>query len=139
MHGVADDLAEAADRRFAGAECTDRGARAFGLLYDHLCAAARTLFDAVSARQDFAAIHEPESNILCFRYVGSRREDAGDADALNQRLREAYNRAGDGWITTTMLGGRRVLRVTLMNPRTRPSDLERVLDGLAALGRRLES
>ena len=36
-----------------------------------------------------------------------------------------------------MLGGRRVLRVTLMNPRTKRADLERVLDGLAHLGRQL--
>jgi L-2,4-diaminobutyrate decarboxylase len=125
------------------------GARAFGLLYDHLCATAKNLFDLVRLHADFAAIHEPESNILCFRYVGSnaRRDgqsgsgpidDEPSLDALNLRLREEYNRAGDGWITTTMLGGRRVLRTTLMNPRTTPADLERLLDGLAGLGRQLE-
>ena len=70
-----------------------------------------------------------------------RRRDQDDhaLDALNLRLREEYNRAGDGWITTTMLGGRRVLRTTLMNPRTKTADLERVLDGLAALGRTLQT
>jgi hypothetical protein len=35
-----------------------------------------------------------------------------------------------------MLGGRRVLRVTLMNPRTTLADLEQTLDDLAAIGRR---
>jgi len=33
-----------------------------------------------------------------------------------------------------VLGGRRVLRVTVMNPRTSPRDLQRVLDGLESLG-----
>jgi len=113
------------------------GARAFGQLYDHLCATARTLCDLVRARPDFEAIHEPESNILCFRYTGARRDES-TLDALNLRLREEYNRSGEGWITTTMLDGRRVLRTTLMNPRTRTADLERVLAGLAALGTRLE-
>ena len=36
----------------------------------------------------------------------------------------------EGWITTTLLGGRRVLRVRLMNPRTTVQDLEAMLDGL---------
>ena len=58
-------------------------------------------------------------------------------DALNLDLRTIYNREGDGWITSTVLGGRRVLRVTLMNPRTTARDLERVLDGLEAVGARL--
>jgi L-2,4-diaminobutyrate decarboxylase len=59
-------------------------------------------------------------------------------DALNLELRTAYNRGGDGWITSTVLGGRRVLRATLMNPRTTERDAVRVLDGLATLGTALE-
>jgi L-2,4-diaminobutyrate decarboxylase len=55
------------------------------------------------------------------------------------RLREEFNRSGEGWITTTLLGGRRVLRVTVMNPRTRTRDVEAVLDGLARTGTRLAS
>ncbi len=60
-------------------------------------------------------------------------------DALNLRMREDYNRSGTGWITTTMLGGRRVLRVTLMNPRTTAADLERTLADLAEIGKQLRS
>lgn len=133
------------------------GADAIGALYDRLCDAATTLHGLVEARADFVALNVPESNILCFRYVGQheggrRGQEGGTAtatasgdpwaarlDALNLRLREEYNRAGDGWITTTMLGGRRVLRVTLMNPRTSRVDLERVVDGLARIGVELEA
>jgi L-2,4-diaminobutyrate decarboxylase len=42
-----------------------------------------------------------------------------------------YNRGGHGWITTTVLGGRRVLRVTVMNPRTTRAHLASMLDELA--------
>jgi L-2,4-diaminobutyrate decarboxylase len=118
------------------------GAAGFAALYDHLCATARALHHLVEARPEFAAIHEPESNILCFRFVGdAAREGRSEEqlDALNLALRDEYNRRGDGWITTTVLGGRRVLRATVMNPRTTGGDLERVLDGLAALGRELET
>jgi L-2,4-diaminobutyrate decarboxylase len=109
------------------------GAAGMAEVYEHLCATARALHDRVENRPDFEALHAPESNILCFRFVGGRRLDAGELDGVNLRLREAYNRSGDGWITSTMLGGRRVLRVTVMNPRTTGSDLDRMLDGLASL------
>jgi L-2,4-diaminobutyrate decarboxylase len=112
------------------------GVDGLAALYDHLCATAGTLHHLARAHPAFRVMHEPESNILCFRYVGASADETG-LDALNLRLREEYNRGGDGWITTTMLGGRRVLRATLMNPRTTPADLERVLDGLARLGRQL--
>jgi L-2,4-diaminobutyrate decarboxylase len=114
------------------------GADGLGALYDRLCATARSLHDLVEAHPAFEALHQPSCNILCFRFLGLPGAPAhGDLDELNFRLREQYNREGDGWITTTMLGGRRVLRATLMNPRTTKVDLERVLDGLARVGERL--
>ncbi|MBK9374799.1 MAG: aminotransferase class V-fold PLP-dependent enzyme [Holophagales bacterium] len=113
------------------------GAGGIGVLYDHLCATARALHSAIGRREAFEALHEPEANILCFRYVGDRSLDPERLDALNLRLRELFNRSGEGWITTTVLGGKRVLRVTVMNPRTTGTDVERVLDGLEATGGQL--
>jgi L-2,4-diaminobutyrate decarboxylase len=110
------------------------GAGGLGAIHDRLCATTRALHDAVSRRPDFEPLHEPESNILCFRYQGAGSLDDAQLDDLNFRLREDYNRSGDGWITSTMLGGRRVLRVTVMNPRTTVTDAERMLDRLAAMG-----
>ncbi len=107
------------------------GAEGLGAVYDRLCATARAFHSAVVARADFEALHEPESNILCFRYVGDRPLEGDRLDRLNLRLREEYNRSGDGWITTTLLAGQRVLRVAIMNPRTTEADVARVLQGLA--------
>ena len=113
------------------------GSEGIGALYDRLCATARALHGAIARRPDFEALHEPESNILCFRWVGDRSLDADLLDALNLRAREELNRSGEGWITTTLLGGRRVLRVTVMNPRTTERDVERVLERLGAIARRI--
>jgi L-2,4-diaminobutyrate decarboxylase len=114
------------------------GADGIGSLYDHLCDVARAMYDAILTRADFVAMHEPECNILCFRYVGNGRVgDEERLDALNLRMREEYNRSGEGWITTTQLAGRRVLRVTIMNSRTTADDVREVLDGLARVGARL--
>jgi L-2,4-diaminobutyrate decarboxylase len=89
----------------------------------------------ISGRDDFEALHEPEGNILCFRYVGDGSRSNEELDELNRRIRERFNASGEGWITATMLNGRRVLRVTMMNPRTTDADVRAILDGLAAVGR----
>ena len=107
------------------------GADGMGALYDHLCAVTRSLHDAIGRRADFEAMHVPESNILCFRWIGSGRATVSSLDDANRKLRERYNRSGRGWITSTVLEGRRVLRVTLMNPRTHEEHVTRLLDGLA--------
>jgi len=111
------------------------GTTGLGGLYDHFCALARTMYEEIAERPDFEALHEPECNILCFRYVGDRRQTDRELDLINRDVRERYNRSGEGWITGTDLDGRRVLRVTMMNPRTTVSDVRAILDGLAAIGR----
>ncbi|MEO8636353.1 MAG: pyridoxal-dependent decarboxylase [Gemmatimonadales bacterium] len=113
------------------------GADGIGRLYDRLCDTTLALHAAVAAHPAFATIHAPESNILCFRYVGDGTRTEAALDPVNFDLRQRYNRSGAGWITTTMLGGRRVLRVTVMNPRTGPSEIAALLDGLAREAARL--
>jgi L-2,4-diaminobutyrate decarboxylase len=113
------------------------GATALGELYDHMCANARLVWEQIQERPDFEAMHEPECNILCFRYVGGGSRNNEALDQLNRELRERYNVSGEGWITATNLDGRRVLRVTMMNPRTTAGDIADVLDGLAAIGKSL--
>ena len=113
------------------------GADHLGRLYDRLCETAGHLHAAIEAHPAFEAMHRPESNIVCFRYVGPAggpaRDRAAEArlDELNFDLRQAYNRSGEGWITTTILDGRRVLRSTVMNPRTTRDHLQHLLAGLA--------
>jgi L-2,4-diaminobutyrate decarboxylase len=114
------------------------GSAALGAMHDYFCDLAKAMYDEIGERPDFVALHAPESNILCFRYVGNGAHDDEALDRINRELRERYNLSGEGWITATNLDGRRVLRVTIMNPRTTPSDLRDVLDGLASIGRTLE-
>ncbi|HMN09278.1 MAG TPA: hypothetical protein PKC83_10880, partial [Gemmatimonadaceae bacterium] len=98
----------------------------------------------VMAHPRFEALHLPETNILCFRHLGANPGASaaamgqgdgapGDAEALdelNRLTRERYNASGEGWITSTVLDGRRVLRVTIINPRTTETHLQRLLDGI---------
>jgi glutamate/tyrosine decarboxylase-like PLP-dependent enzyme len=107
------------------------GLAGMAALYDLLCESALALHELVEARDDFVAMHVPETNILCFRWVGDGSLDDRALDPINLDLRTRYNRAGHGWITTTLLGERRVLRVTVMNPRTTRAHLSAMLDELA--------
>jgi glutamate/tyrosine decarboxylase-like PLP-dependent enzyme len=124
------------------------GSTGLGRLYDHLCATARLLYDAIEERGDFENLHEPESNILCFRYLGGDKKlrrgqpsasEIERIDALNRELRPLYNGEGTGWITATVLDGRPVLRVTMMNPRTGAEHVRALLDGLVAKAKEIES
>lgn len=107
------------------------GANALGALYDRLCRMARALYDQLDGHPSFRALHEPESNILCFAWYPDGVADA-DRDDLTNRLRERYNRSGRGWITATTLNGRRVLRITVMNARTDVMHIEALVRGLEA-------
>lgn len=111
------------------------GADGLGALYDRLCALAGRLHARLAQHPAFEPLHAPESNILCFRRTAASFGGAAGAelDAAHATLRARYNASGAGWITTTVLGGRRVLRVTVMNPRTTDAHLAQLVEGLAAL------
>ena len=111
------------------------GADGIGALYDRLCEVARGMHAEVARRPELKALHEPECNILCFRWVGDGKADEAVLDGLNREIRERYNASGHGWITATELDGRRVLRVTIMNPRTTSEHCREVVDALIATGR----
>lgn len=109
------------------------GADGMAAIYERLCETARALHEEIAERDDFEAVHEPQSNILCFRWIGDRSHDDVTLDRLNRELRERYNRSGEGWITTTVIDGRQLLRVTVMNPRSGREHVRRLLHGLAEL------
>jgi L-2,4-diaminobutyrate decarboxylase len=110
------------------------GADGLGEIYDRLCDTTRYMWGALQQRPEFEVMHEPECNILCFRYVGTGSHADDTLDRLNRELRDRYNLSGEGWITGTNLDGRRVLRVTIMNPRTTTADVDDVLGSLATIG-----
>jgi L-2,4-diaminobutyrate decarboxylase len=115
------------------------GARGLGALYDRLCDVTQAMHDQLAAHPSFEVLHAPECNILCFRWIGDRSMNDEALDAFNRELRERYNRSGAGWITATNLDGRRVLRVTIMNPRTGPREVGEIVDGIARLAEQTTS
>jgi L-2,4-diaminobutyrate decarboxylase len=115
------------------------GARGLGAIHDHLCETTREFHALIASSPEFEPIHEPESNILCFRWRGDGSHSEAELDTINARLRESLNQSGNGWITTTTLSDRRVLRVTVMNPRTSPDDLAHILASLRRLAEEIST
>jgi L-2,4-diaminobutyrate decarboxylase len=114
------------------------GSRGIGAVYDRLCEVATAMHDQLVAHPAFEPMHRPECNILCFRWIGDGALSDAELDEANRDLRERYNRSGEGWITATNLGGRRVLRVTIMNARTSEDDVAAIIAGLDAEAKRRE-
>lgn len=101
------------------------GIRPIAESLEHVARVTRHLYTVVSASDDFEPVHEPDFNIFCFRH----RSD----DETNHAMRERLIRGGRAWITSTLLKGRRVLRVTVINPATTEEHVERLLDELRAV------
>ena len=109
------------------------GTDGIGALYDHLCGIAREFHRLVAEHPALEPVHTPEANILCFRWIGDGSLDQDALDARNLEIRERYNRSGHGWITTTVLGGRRVLRVTIMNWMTTAEDCRAIVEEIGRM------
>ena len=92
---------------------------------EHVTDVTRYLYDRVAASDDFEPMHVPQFNIFCFRHRSN--------DAHNGNLRERLIRSGEAWITSTLLKGRRVLRVTMINPRTGEREVDAMLESLRRL------
>jgi len=90
---------------------------------ERVTALTRYLYQQLAASDDFEPLHEPEMNILCFRRKGLDDEQTAE-------LRERLIRSGRAWITSTVIRGERVLRVTMMNPRTTEEHIDAMLEAL---------
>jgi len=115
------------------------GTRSFADLYERCCATARTLYEMIAGAPDFETIHEPESNILCFRHVPAslRGADARTLDTHNAALRAAVVRDGRAYLTPGHLDERDVLRAVVMNPMTTAEHLAEFVAILRELGEKV--
>jgi L-2,4-diaminobutyrate decarboxylase len=99
---------------------------------DTLYDLGKTFASLVKRRPNFELGVEPESNIVCFRYVEKGKNDA-EIQALNTEKKAKLLRAGRFYIVQTTLKGSMFLRVSLMNPLTSESDLVALLDEIEGI------
>ncbi|GAA4466768.1 aspartate aminotransferase family protein [Nibrella saemangeumensis] len=74
---------------------------------------------------------EPQSNIVCFRYIGA---PVSELNQINTTIRQQLLHDGRFYIVQTTLHGQVYLRVSLMNPMTTMADLDALLSLIGSLG-----
>jgi L-2,4-diaminobutyrate decarboxylase len=100
---------------------------------------ARQFHTLLVQSDDFVPLHEPQCNIVAFRYVPDRLRDAPgeEVDAFQLRLRRKVIESGEYYLVQSRIDGRPVLRTTMMNPLTTANDLRGLLDCLRRSGREM--
>jgi len=97
---------------------------------------ARLIAARMKASRDLELLHEPEANILVFRYVPVQLADASReaVGAFQNAVRQRLIESGEGYIVPATECGEPVLRVVIMNPLTTIEHFDAVADALRRHG-----
>lgn len=133
-------------------ECTKRAA-AFGIwgtwslfgpklfedMVDVTFDMGQQFYEKLSAASDFEPLHEPQCNIVVFRYIPEELREAPPEKlgAFQLDLRREIIQSGEFYIVPTSKDGTGALRVTIINPLTTPEHLDRLMEVLRKKGKRL--
>lgn len=115
------------------------GPQLFADLVDVTFDLGSQLHAKLAAAPDFQTLHEPQCNIVVFRYIPAELQDASAEELGNfqLRLRRDVIQSGEFYLVHNVMDGVPSLRVTLMNPLTTPEDLDQLLETLRRQGRKL--
>ena len=110
------------------------GRSGYAELIERQIALTEYLARQIDAMEDFERLGEVETAVCCFKFLPAsvREKDGSYQDRLQQRLQQLIEKSGEAWITTTVLHGRRALRVNINSFLTEA----RHIDDLIALVKR---
>lgn len=109
------------------------GTQRLGQSIERCCALAQLLAQAIDAQEALVLMAPVALNIVCFRFLPPR---GVCTDELNERIAVALQESGLALVSTTKLGGHRVLRAALVNHRSDERDVQTLLAAVVQLGRR---
>jgi L-2,4-diaminobutyrate decarboxylase len=112
------------------------GSSLFAEKIEYLCALTRQAHRLVRADPDFEEIHEPEANILCFRYRPADRR-VRDIHQLQLAIRNQVRLRGQFFLSKVDIDGVAALRVVMMNHRTTAAHFLMLLDEIRETGQGL--
>jgi aromatic-L-amino-acid decarboxylase len=88
---------------------------------------------------DFQRVSPIETAVCCFRFLpqSANPETANGLyqDRLQQQLQQRIERSGEAWITTTVLNGRRALRVNVNSFLTERRHIDDLVELLVRIGK----
>lgn len=96
---------------------------------------ARYFYREMDKLEGFEIGPHPDLSIVTFRY----RPKSGDADGFNRRLLQAVHEDGKVFITSTMIGGKFILRLAVLNFRTHRETIDYLLELLQSKAGELDA
>jgi aromatic-L-amino-acid decarboxylase len=89
------------------------GREGYARTVEHQIGLTKYLAQKIDELRDFKRVGEVETAVCCFRYLPRPDLDGPEIDHLQQRLQQTIERSGEAWLTTTVLHGRRAMRVNI--------------------------
>ncbi len=110
------------------------GRRLFAERIEHVCAVTAAAHALLCEQPDFETLHEPEANILCFRYRPPGLEPR-HVHRFQELIRDQLRRDGEFFISKVDIDATAALRVVVMNPETSLAHVEALLGEIRRVGR----
>jgi glutamate/tyrosine decarboxylase-like PLP-dependent enzyme len=104
------------------------GTEKLGAMIEQSCRMAHHLDACVRAEPELELVAGAKLNIVCFRHRGD--------DALNAAIVADLQESGIAAPSVTQIGGRAAIRACFINHRTRLEDVDTMVKGVLAFGRR---
>lgn len=106
------------------------GRAGYAEVIEHQIELTAYLANRIDQLSDFKRVGETETAVCCFKYLPANVAEASgvEQDNLQQRLQQEIERSGEAWITTTVVKGRRVLRVNINSFLTRQLHIDDLLE-----------
>lgn len=89
------------------------GRAGYAKTVEHQIELTKYLAQRIHELKNFQCVGAVETAVCCFRFVPAPDVDGVELDRLQQRLQQVIERSGEAWLTTTVVHGRRVLRVNI--------------------------
>ena len=116
------------------------GREGYAEVIEHQIELTRYLASGIDQSNDFKRAGEVETAVCCFKYLPANAGEAKgvEQDRLQQELQQRIERGGEAWITTTVLNGRRALRVNINSFLTERRHIDDLVDLLVRMSKEVD-
>ncbi|MEB3277589.1 MAG: pyridoxal-dependent decarboxylase [Lyngbya sp.] len=137
------------DRAQQNFECTKRplimnlwvtwsiyGRKLFADKLEYLCQLTQDAYQILEEEADFQTIHDPEMNILCFRYLPSNLDEKALPD-FQVTIRNSLKEGGNFFISKVNVDEKPCLRVVFMNHKIETAHFQLLLREIRKIGQEI--
>ncbi|MDJ0511017.1 MAG: aminotransferase class V-fold PLP-dependent enzyme [Crocosphaera sp.] len=137
------------DRAKQNFECTKRplimnfwvtwsiyGRKLFADKLEYLCKLAQNAYGILEQEKDFQTVHDPEMNIVCFRYLPSNLDEKAFPE-FQVMIRNRLKEEGNFFISKVNVDGKPCLRVVFMNHKIEMVHFQLLLREIRKIGQEI--